>query len=419
MQSTQRSRWRRPAIMLAGLAVLVAGLVLVQRRGTELAVATVRLAPLQQSVVFSARVASPTRVFVGSTLTARVAEVPHREGASLARGQLVVRLEDAELAAAVRQADAALAGAVARLASQRALAAPVATQQLLQARANAQAAENERARGESLFQQGFIGQARLDEVRRALEVAQAQVRAAQAQQDANTTGAERAQAESRVAEARAAAELARSRLAQTRIVAPADALLLQRLAEPGQIVQPGARLAELALREAPQLVAQVDEKFLGQLAPGQAASVVADAYPGRAFEARVAHIAPLVDAQRGSVEVKLALPAPPEFLRDDLTVSVEVLTGRRERTLVVPSEALRPGPSVLLLVDGVTVLRPVSIGLRSLVAVEVLKGLAEGEQLVLDAAAVPGQRARPGSATGRGKSAGGGGAEAAVNAMGR
>ena len=139
----------------------------------------------------------------------------------------------------------------------------------------------------------------------------------------------------------------------------------------------------------------------------------------KGFEARVAHIAPLVDAQRGSVEVKLALPAPPEFLRDDLTVSVEVLTGRRERTLVVPSEALRPGPSVLLLVDGVTVLRPVSIGLRSLVAVEVLKGLAEGEQLVLDAAAVPGQRARPGSATGRGKSAGGGGAEAEVNAMGR
>ena len=291
-------------------------------------------------------------------------------------------------------------------------------QQLLQARANAEAAERERVRSEALFAQGFIGQARLDEARRAAEVAQSQRRAAEAQQAANVQGSELAQVRARVQEAEAALAAARARLAQSRVLAPAAAVLLQRLAEPGQIVQPGTRLAELALRQPPQLVAQVDEKFLGQLAVGQVASVLADAYPGRPFEARVASIAPLVDAQRGAVEVKLALPAPPDFLRDDLTVSVEIATARRERALVLPAEALRPGGVVLVLAEGRIASRTVKTGLRSLAEVEVMDGLREGDQVVLDGTWPPGTRARPGAPVAApGTRAGGEGAAAAFPAL--
>lgn len=404
------------ALLLAGIAALA----LWRWRGPEVPVAAVRLAPLVQSVVFSARVASPSRVFVGSTVTGRVAEVPLREGALLKTGDLVVRLEDAEWAAAVRQAEAALTSARARLQGQQQLTVPVAHQQLLQARANAEAAARELERNQSLFAQGFIGQARLDEARRATEVALAQLRSAEAQQDANRSGSELAQVQARVQEAEAALDAARARLAQARVLAPGDAVLLQRLVEPGQIVQPGTRLAELSLRQSPQLVAQVDEKFLGQLAIGQLASVVADAFPARPFDARVASIAPLVDAQRGAVEVKFALPSPPDFLRDDLTVSVEVVTARRERALVLPAEGLRPGPTVLVLADGRIESRSIRTGLRSLAEVEVLQGLREGELVVLDGVLAPGTRARPAAAAPRnGRSGGGDGAAALTNAMGR
>ena len=297
----------------------------------------------------------------------------------------------------------------------------MAQQQLLQAVANAEAAERERERSQALFAQGFIGQARLDEVLRAAEVARSQRKSAEAQQLANTTGTELVQAQARVAEARAAAELARARLAQARIVAPAAAVLLQRLAEPGQIVQPGARLAELALRAPAQLVAQIDEKYLGQLAVGQAATAVADAFVGQTFAARVTSISPLVDAQRGSVEVKFAVPTPPAFLRDDLTVSVEIVTGRRDQAMVVPLQALRAGPSVLVLEDGRGVARQVKPGLRSQAQVEVVEGLKSGEQVVLDPALQPDDRARAGpvAAAAGGGGNGGGAAAAAVTSMGR
>lgn len=409
----RKAIWAAAAVAVGLL--LAAGIGLA-RRAPEVPVAQATRQALVQTVVLSARMASPTRVFVGSTVTGRVAGVTRREGDALRSGEPVVVLEDAEWRAAVRQAEAALASAEARLASQRGLAAPVATQQLLQARATAEAAQRERERQESLFQQGFIGQSRLDEARRAAEVAQSALRAAEVQDQAQRSGPELLQAQTRVAEARAALDGAQARLAQARIVAPADAVLLQRLVEPGQIVQPGTRLAELALREPPELVAQLDEKFLGQVAPGQPASVVADAYPAQRFSARVARLAPLVDAQRGSVELKLAVPQPPAFLRDDLTVSVEIVTGEKPQALVVPSDALRAGPAVLVLADGRTVLKPVKLGLRSLTQVEVTEGLQPGDTVVLDARVGTGQRARAGAARAGG---GGDGAATLTQSMGR
>ncbi|MBL8325951.1 MAG: efflux RND transporter periplasmic adaptor subunit [Rubrivivax sp.] len=382
--------------VVAVLAV-AATLVWSRTRAVPVQVLTATAAPLVQSLAVSGRVASESRVFVGATLTGRVAEVTRREGQSLAAGELLVRLEDAELAATARQAAAALTVAEARLAGQRRLVAPVATQQVEQARANAAAAEREAQRSEQLLAQGFIGQARLDEARRAAEVAQAALRSALVQLEANVSGTELLQAEARVAEARASLELGRARLAQTRITAPADAAVLTRLVEPGQIVQPGTRLAELSVRGPLQLVALIDEKYLGRLSPGLAARVVADAFPQHPFDARVAGIAPLVDAQRGSVEVKFALPAlppAPVALKNDMTVSIEIVTGRRERAIALPGEAVRAGPAVLVVAGGRTVLRPVRTGLRTLSAVEVTEGLDAGEQVVLDAAMQPGARVR-------------------------
>jgi HlyD family secretion protein len=148
------------------------------------------------------------------------------------------------------------------------------------------------------------------------------------------------------------------------------------------------------------LVAPVDERFLDQLQVGQPAAVVADAFPNRPFAARVLTIAPSVDAQRGAIEVKLALlQQPPAFLREDMTLSVDVQTGRREQALVVPLSALHTSSSdtaatVLLVADGRAQERQVQVGLRTLDAVEVTSGLAAGERVLLRGNLSVGQRVR-------------------------
>jgi HlyD family secretion protein len=171
----------------------------------------------------------------------------------------------------------------------------------------------------------------------------------------------------------------------------------------------------------------VDERFLDQLRTGQPASVVADAYTDQRFAARVISIAPSVDAQRGSVEVKLALTGDaPDYLREDMTLSVEVETGRRESALVLPLAALRTAADAeqaeVMVVDaGRARLRVVRLGLRTLAAVEVVDGLTSGEQVLLGTAVQVGQRVRP-QARAPGVTAGAGASDAGAalsNAMGR
>ena len=384
-----------PVVLLVALAL---GLVAwAAWRAPLRAALQVQSAPLVRTLQFSARVATPSRVELGSTVTARVRRVLVDEGAAVQAGQVVLELEDDELRAALLQAQAGEQQAAARLAGQRSSGRSTVQAALAQADAVLVAAQAELQRTQDLVARGFLSAARLDEARRAADVAAAQRNSAQAQLAANAEqGSDTAQAQAQLATARAATQVAAARLAQAVLRAPAAGQVLLRAVEPGQIVQPGKLLLTLALTAPPELLAQVDERELEQLRAGQVASVVADAYPGRRFAARVLRIAPLVDAQRGAVEVTLAPQPPvPDFLREDMTLSVEVETARRDRALVLPLAALRPGDTVLVLQDGRAVARPLRLGLRTLQAVEVLDGLAAGDVVLLDAAATDGSRARP------------------------
>ena len=361
----------------------------------------VRYAPLVRSLQFSARVATLSRVDVGSTITARVVKVLVDDGAAVRQGDVLVQLESDELRATLAQAQASASQARARLAGLRSTGRSSARAAVMQSDATLRAALADLARNRQLVAQGFISASRLDEVQRAVEVARAQQEAAQAQVQANAdAGTDVVQAQAQLDQARAAITTAQARLAQTQVIAPADARVLTRRVEPGQIVQPGKALLSLALAGPTQLIAQVDERFLEQLQTGQSTSVVADAFPDQRLSARVLSIAPAVDAQRGAIEVKFSLDkAPPAFLREDMTLSVEVETAKRERALVLPLGALRSqtgstSATVLIMQKGHARVKPVRLGLRTLDAAEVLEGLAQGDIVLLGGESKPDKRVR-------------------------
>ena len=426
--SKRRLAWALAAAVLAAAAAMGA----LSMRGAVVDALVVQSAPLVRTLQFSARVATLSRVDVGSTVTGRVAEVRVAEGAQVRQGDVLVQLESDELRAALAQTLASERQSQARLAGLRSSGRSAAQAARAQADATLQAASANLARVQQLVAQGFYSAAQLDEARRAVDVARAQQLSAQAQVQANAdAGTDVVQAQAQLALAQAATVAARARLAQATLVAPADARVLVRDVEPGQIVQPGKALLSLALAGPTQLVAQVDERFLDQLQPGQKAAVVADAFAGQRFAARVLTIAPAVDAQRGAIEVKFALEQQaPAFLREDMTLSVEVETARRERALVLPQAALR-GPvagdqaTVLVLQDGRAQTRTVRLGLRTLDAAEVLDGLAEGETVLRGGAVQAGDRVRARVVAGSAVPAapasaqGGDAGSALTNAMGR
>ena len=342
-----------------------------------------------QSVVASGHVEAPHRVNIGVQVTGVVKNVPVAEGQHVHAGQVLIELESAEWSAALAQAEAAVSQARARLRQLREVQAPVAAQAVRQAEVNLDNARAQLRRNTDLFRQGFVGQAALDDLRKVVDLAESQLRASRRQlEGASDGGSDHAVAETALAQAVAGAAVARSRLVYATVAAPVEGTLIDRAVEPGDVVQPGKALMVLSPAGKTQLVVQIDEKNLQMLAPGQKAIASADAYPGERMSAELVYINPGVDVQRGSVEVKLDVAQPPAYLRQDMTVSVDIQVAQRPQAVLVVSDALRDADLAnawVLKVDGRRARRqPVHLGLRGNGFAEVLDGLRPGD-LVLPA----------------------------------
>jgi len=400
----QAVRWAwstrvRRAVTLA-LAALVAVVALRALRGREVPAWIAESRPIVQRVVSSGRVRPPARVDLAPLVLGRVARVMVREGDRVAADQLLVQLEDAEAAAALRQAQGRVAEAAARLDQVRGVSGRQAAEALRQSEIRVADAEAALARVRQVADAGGSSQAALEEAERAVQLARSQREVAASRAGSTAAGAEARLAAAALSQAEAARAVAAARFEETRIRAPAAGQVLQRDVEPGDVVPAGRTLVTMVVDGAVQLVAHVDEKNLALLRPGLPASATADAFPSDLFPAEVASVLPSVDPSRGTVEVRLRLPSPPPFLRADMTVSVNVDVGRKERALVIPSEAVRDPtgrPWVLAIRGRRAERRSVQLGLRGEALVEVVAGLAEGEAVIAPAAGWvdPGSRVRP------------------------
>ena len=393
---------RRPGFGIAVALLIVAGVIAAERaRGPVVATTVAARTDLEQHMIASGRVRVVTRIQLSSQISGRAVAVRVVEGQRVRTGDLLVQLDDAEARAAVSQAKAAVSQASGRVEQLRKVGAIVTTEASLQTATNLARAEAELARAEKLAATGVVARVDLDEARRNVEIAKAQKNAAEAQRTATTPrGVDSSIALSALAESQAALAGAMARLEQTRLVAPTDGTLLLRLVEPGHTVQPGSTLLEMAADGETQLVIEPDERNLAWIRLGQKARASADAYPQTIFDAEVSYIAPAIDPQRGSIEVRFRVPAPPAFLKPDMTVSVDLTVASKTRVLTVASDAIRgaatPAPWVVAVAGGRLARRNVMLGIRGEGHTEILSGLDEGAEVVLaaDATLVEGRRVR-------------------------
>jgi HlyD family secretion protein len=387
--------------LLWGVLALFLGAALLRWwMGPQVQTEAVQRRDVLQTVVASGRVETPHRVNIGAQITGTVARVPVSEGQTVKAGDVLVELVSTELQSARRQAQQAVLQAQNRLRQMNELQGPVVQQTLRQAQASLDAAQASSQRNQALFEQGFIGQAALDESRKALALANAQVRAAQQQVTSTRAGgAEHSLALGAVDEAQANAEIVNAKARYAVIQAPASGQLIGRNVEVGDVVQAGKVLMTLSPEGAMQLVVQIDEKNLRLMALGQQALASADAYPQQPFKAQVAYINPGINAQTGAVEIKLDVLEPQQNLKQDMTVSVDLVVARKPQVLALQvgrvNEISGASPWVWLVQAGHAVRRPVRLGLRGGAWAEVLEGLREGDAVVTSPIALrEGQRVR-------------------------
>ena len=368
----------KPWIMIILLVLLVSFAIYRWWQGPLLPSYEVVSSPLIQTVVASGRVEKVSRTQIGSEITGVVLERLVQEGDRVSRGDVLLVLKSDEISAQVRQAEAELK----ELATTR---RPQAEFDLANAKVQLEQAQREAVRRRNT-ELGILSAEEREKSIEAEKLARNNLESARLKVASL--------APDKVEETKLREQLAalQAQLAKTKIRAEVSGIILTRNVEPGDLVQPSQTLFTIALDGATEIRVPFDERNLPLLALQQKAAVITDAYPDQPFPAHINFIAPSIDAQRGTVDVRLTVDPVPDFLRQDMTVSVNVETNKREQTLVIPNDALSSisgnKAMVILVRDRKIQRHPITLGLRGLVMSEVVTGLKEGDHVLTDAESV-------------------------------
>lgn len=171
--------------------------------------------------------------------------------------------------------------------------------------------------------------------------------------------------------------------------APRDGIVLERNAIEGMRAQPGDVLFRVADISEVWAMVDVAERDLGAIAAGQMVTIQARSFPARAFSGKIVVIYPQVNKETRTARVRIELANPDGVLLPDMYVDAEIEIGNPEPVLAIPASAvLDTGRRQSVLVDkgqGRFEPREVVLGQRGHDYVEIRKGLADGEPVVVSA----------------------------------
>ena len=302
--------------------------------GVVVAEAAIKPFPLAAEALGNAR--ANEAVEIRPEITAAVVAIRFEEGESVARGEVLLELENSE---------------------------PLA--QLAAARAALVDSESQYRRASELFKSRVVSESQLEQL--------------EAQRDAD----------------RAAVNAAESRLAHTVIRAPFDGQLGLRRVSLGSIVSPGTVITTLDDISSIKLDFNVPEVFLARLERGLTVTAHSAAWPDVTFEGEVSSVDTRVDPVSRTVMVRALLPNREGRLRPGMFLTVTLLK-EDVQALMVPEQAIVPERSrqFVLLVepDGRVARREVRTGRRRPGEVEILEGLDPGDRVIVEGT----QKARPG-----------------------
>jgi macrolide-specific efflux system membrane fusion protein len=336
-------------------------------------------------------------VRVGSRISGRVRRLRANIGDAVREGQVLAELETDDLDAAVTQRRAELTLALARLDASNRLAPDEiarAEADLARFEASARLAAQEWTRQQSLLKERVTTEAEAQAARERNAVAQSERDAAHRTLELERTTAveQRRQGEAEVARARAALDGAQVNRSFATIRAPISGIVASVATQEGETVAAGLSaptfVTIIDLRRL-QVSAYVDEVDIGKVRLGQHAGFTVDAYPSRDFNGKIVAIYPSATIQDNVVKYVVAVGIEDDstgLLRPEMTATVRIILEARS-VLAIPTSAIvrDSGLSrVYVARDGPPEKRTVRVGWRDGPWAEVLNGLSEGEEILLN-----------------------------------
>ncbi len=345
------------------------------------------------------------KIEVASKVNGRVAWIGVDKGDKVHAGQVLVRLEDDEYRAQVEQEQGQLANLQAKLAEDEHGSRPEEIQKaradVEQAKADLADAKTSLERTRQLVQEGVLAKQSLDDAQAKYDGDAAKVASLQRTADLSVLGPRKEevdQVRGQIEQARGALAYAQDQLDNTVIKAPVTGTILDRNVEKGEFITTGfvgdkgakGYIVTMADLNDLQVELDISQNDFPKLGPQQKGIVTTDAYPDRKYQGIIEQVSPEADRSKATVQVKVQVLKPDEYLRPDMNATVSFYndaktgpdTAAAKRVIVIPQGAVRDG-SVFVVLNGHARRRPVTIGGTSQNGVLIASGLIGGEDLIV------------------------------------
>lgn len=373
------------ATLIIGTALGAGGNYYLQQRPTPVTLIKPQSSQLQSTILATGQVKTRTSSTIhseGAGLVNFLAE----EGQTLGKNQPLAIIEDKEAASIYQQAQANLHSAQLKLTRLSQIERKQTKLKVEQAQILVTQAQRQLSNIQSLTQQQLASQDALHLAQETLALRQKDLATALLQQQAVAEkGLEEQTALSQQQAAQAQLTQANIRQQRQTILSAFDVIVLERKANLAQYVKQGDPLLTVAALKQQELIARVDERWLPQLHLQQSATVIADAFPQQAFSAYITHIAPSVNDTRGTLEIRLTSQQWPNFLKEGMTVSIELLSQSQQQTIVIPSRLVQQTENqywVWVAKNNQAQRQNIRVGLRHLDQTQVLDGIDSKTQLI-------------------------------------
>src|SRR3954447_4422266 len=344
------------------------------------------------------------KIEVASKVNGRVASINVDKGDKVQAGQVLVRLENDEYRAQLAQQKGQLENLEARLAEIKNGSRPEeiekARADVAEAAADLNNAKISLNRTRELVRQGVFSPQSLDDAEAKYKSSESRVASLQRTLDLALLGPrseQRDQIIGQINQAKGLVAYAQTQLDNTVIKAPVAGTILDRNVEKGEFVTTGfvgdkgakGYLVTMADLSYLQVELDISQNDFPKIEPRQKGLVTTDAYPDRKYQGFVEQVSPEADRAKATVQVKVRVLNPDEYLRPDMNATVSFYnetpaeqTNGSKRLIVVPEGAVQNG-SVFVVVKGRARKRPVTAEGSSQKGVLVASGLIGGEELIL------------------------------------
>src|SRR5215217_2262361 len=320
----------------------------------------------------------------------KVAAVGVEIGSPVKRGQMLVRLDDAELKLRVEQAAAQVeqAKAAVRQAEEKIGLRPGQTfdpnrvAEVAAAKVTLELVEKNLTRAEKLIESGDVSRSFYDEQRARRDQLREQYEVALAQARQNYAGVDVAR--TNVANAQAQLALAQKNLQYAVIPAPIDGYVSERVADLGEYVSPQQKVVTIVRTNPLRIRIDVPEQSIPEVKVGQSVSITTSAWPDRNFSGRVARIAPNVSATSRTLTVEAEIENSNNALKPGQFATVRILQERAEPAVLIPARSVRNEAGVnrvYVIKNGHAEQRLVQTGQTEGDLIEVKNGVAADEQV--------------------------------------